>query len=412
MNHEYVLLMGALLILGISLLSHITAHLLHRRARLAEVASWLLCGVFLANVHHLGGPDIGKSIAENHMFAGAAFLGVSLLLAKAALETDLFSLIKNLGRGGLVAALGVAMPFMLCGFGLASWLMPSASLLTKLVIGGMVSPTSIGIGLMLFTSMGLVQTKTAQFVLAVAAIDDVIGLGIMSMIQSSASGGQASIGLAVGAMVKAFLFVATVATIGYFTAPKISRVLQHLHGGETMRMKLALIPPLVGAALAHAFGLPELTGVYAGGVFLTETHFDGFSGKRKVEDFLTPYEALLVPVFLVSVGLQVNVPALIGGTPLALFAGCLGVLIGSKLLIARFLAGPSTNMNWRAVGWGTLPRGEVALVVCQAGLTAGVIEGWVFGVCVMLVIATAIITSVMLKKSLAEASTELAPQQG
>jgi Kef-type K+ transport system membrane component KefB len=101
------------------------------------------------------------------------------------------------------------------------------------------------------------------------------------------------------------------------------------------------------------------------------SHFSKFAG-----------EALLIPVFFVTIGLSADLHTVGPVLPFALgllVVAVLGKVVGSGL-----------------VGIGMVARGEVALVAATLGLKSGAIDGGVFSAIVLVALATTVITPVAL----------------
>jgi Kef-type K+ transport system membrane component KefB len=105
-----------------------------------------------------------------------------------------------------------------------------------------------------------------------------------------------------------------------------------------------------------------------------------------------------VPIFFVSIGLEVNARALgLDGVPFALLIIAVAVL--SKVLgsgVGARLGGFSTKDALR-VGVGMASRGEVGLIVASVGLAAGLIGDTIFSSVVLMVLATTLITPILLR---------------
>lgn len=393
---------NVLVCISIVLAAHLVGRQLNVLTKQTEAIGWLLLGGLMGNAHHVGLTWL-DGLKHNQIFAGLAFVGVALLLIEAALETDLAQMVKNLGRAGLLAILGVAIPLFLVGFGLATLLFPGASLAAKIVIGGMVTPTSLGIAAKILKDQGILSSKSAQLAMNVAAIDDIIGLVVMALVESLGRGGNLSLAGAAWPMAKATSFMVIGLSGGWFLAKPLSSLLSRLHGGEVMKLTLALASCFSFGWLAHACGLSPLMGVYAGGVFWTEAHFKKFDGtEHGVEYLLKPFRFFFVPLFFVEVGTKVDLLALLAIKPLLLFTSCLGILVATKLALGK-LGGQDTDST--IVGLATIPRGEVALVIATAGLRMHAIDQSVYAVCVALVVGSAMVTSAFLPRAIKRVET-------
>jgi Na+:H+ antiporter len=124
---------------------------------------------------------------------------------------------------------------------------------------------------------------------------------------------------------------------------------------------------------AVSIGVATIVGAFLAGMALSETV------DLRVRDLAHGITELLVPFFLVGIGLHLDLSALAHRGTLTLAAvvcvvAVLSKLIGCGLGMWRFGFGDVMR-----VGIGMVPRGEVGMVVAQIGLTMGVIEKPVYG---------------------------------
>jgi len=125
---------------------------------------------------------------------------------------------------------------------------------------------------------------------------------------------------------------------------------------------------LVALAIAFCFllawvaswvGLAPIVGAFAAGLILDEAHFESFRDHEelKLEQLLRPVSSLLVPVFLLLMGLRVDLRAF---CPTRIVGLC-GALTLAAIVASRFgaLLFFERQINRIAIGVGMIPRGEV-----------------------------------------------------
>src|SRR5439155_635433 len=134
-------------------------------------------------------------------------------------------------------------------------------------------------------------------------------------------------------------------------------------------------------------GAAVVDDVLAGGVFAGAAFRNDFSeGARHLA-------AVFTPIFFVSLGLQVNVPAVAAQIGLIPLAAALTVVAVITKVVGCSLPARLAKMTVHeavAIGWGMTPRGEVGLIVAVAALTAGVIGDALFSVIVFVLILVTI----------------------
>lgn len=122
------------------------------------------------------------------------------------------------------------------------------------------------------------------------------------------------------------------------------------------------------AAAAQAFGLSMALGAFLAGLLLAETEF-----RRQIETDLEPFKDLLLGLFFVTVGMQIDI-ALLLSEPLRILAAVIGLFVVKGLIIAPLAR--AFGLPWpRAIEMAFLlgQAGEFAFVVVAAARTAGAI---------------------------------------
>ena len=106
---------------------------------------------------------------------------------------------------------------------------------------------------------------------------------------------------------------------------------------------------------------------------------------------------LISPVFFASIGLKTDISGL---TPtILLFSVCFVVVALITKIIGCGLAAKVCRFSWPdslKVGVGMMTRGEVALIVAQKGLGVGVVDSVFFTAVILLIVASSLITPLVL----------------
>jgi len=364
------LLLALIALLAAAKLGGALAERLGQPAVLGE----LLAGVGLGALP-LAGVNGFAWVARDHVVESLAELGVILLLFEVGLSTRLADLMKVGLSAFLVALIGVVTP-MLLGYGVGMWLLPGRGHLVALFLGATLSATSVGITARVLKDMGKVRSSAGQIILGAAVIDDVMGLVVLAVMvglaAANGSGEEGSTLLALGVVTgKAVGFIAGALVLGRWLAPRLFHLAARLrvNGGV---FTLGLLVCFWLSWLAHVVGLAPIVGAFAAGLVLEGVPFDRLlpSGDR-LESLLLPLSAVLVPIFFVRMGLQVNLPGLAGGSLMLVLALTVAAILG-KQACALAVVTPGTDRL--TVGLGMIPRGEVGLIFAAMGLTL-VVDG-------------------------------------
>lgn len=370
----------------------------------------LVAGIAMAALPLLGIEGLAY-VARDPVVEALAELGVILLLFEVGLETRLANLVRVGASAFLVATVGVAAPMAL-GWLVGRWLLPGSHPYLPAFLGATLCATSVGITARVLRDLGRVATVEAQIILGAAVIDDVLGLLVLAVmvgLVEGGGGGTAAVAAAVAA--KALAFVAGALLVGRRLAPALFRAASRLRG-KGVAFTLALVVCFALSFLAHLAGLAPIVGAFAAGLILEGVPFEelGPAGGR-IEDLLMPLSAVLVPVFFVRMGLQVD-PAQLAGGPLGLALALTAAAVVGKQACA--LGVVTRGADRLAVGLGMIPRGEVGLIFAGIGLQLRV-EGrpllgpGEFAAVVSMVLLTTLVTPPLLRWRLARSPPAPAP---
>jgi Kef-type K+ transport system membrane component KefB len=108
---------------------------------------------------------------------------------------------------------------------------------------------------------------------------------------------------------------------------------------------------------------------------------------------------LLVPFFLVGLGLRIDLSVFRSGSSLMLAGLILVTAILSKVIGCGLAALPLGRSEALKIGVGMIPRGEVGLVVGQLGLTIGILSQDLYDVVVFMAVATTIVSPPLIKRA-------------
>jgi len=143
--------------------------------------------------------------------------------------------------------------------------------------------------------------------------------------------------------------------------------------------------------LAVYAGVAAIIGAFLAGVALSE------AAEQRVHDLTDGVAELLVPFFLVGIGLHFNVTAFTAPGSLALAGIILLAAIVSKFAGCGLGAIAMGRTDAIRVGVGMIPRGEVGMVVAQIGLNQGVMKESVYGMIVFMSVMTTLVAPPLLK---------------
>lgn len=335
------------------------------------------------------------------IFHFLAELGVVLLLFEIGLSTDLKAMFR-VGPAALsVAAIGVAVPFLLGGL---FWSraphmqVPSTVplLATAIFVGATLTATSVGITARVLSDLGQLASAEARIIVGAAVIDDIFGLVILGVVSAMAGGGVVTAGGTVRILLIAVCFLVGAVAVGGRIAPLLFARLARVPGRDVIPLG-AFVTCLLLAAFADRAGSALIIGAFAAGLVLAET-----AESAHIEEKLRPVVSLFTPVFFVMVGGAVDLRLFALGRPGA--GGVLWIALALSVLavVGKFVAGwaaPWVKFRRQIVGVGMIPRGEVGLIFADIGRRSGVLGAELFNALLLMVLVTTFLAPVLLKKA-------------
>ncbi|MFH1404869.1 MAG: cation:proton antiporter [Patescibacteria group bacterium] len=392
-----------------------------------SVLGELVIGVILGNLALLG-LHWFEPIKTNEIIEFLSELGVVILLFQIGLESNIKEM-KKVGMASLlVAIIGVIVPFILGTYVVGPWLLPGLSMNAYLFLGAAMTATSVGITGRVFKDLKKLHLPEAKIVLGAAVIDDILGLIILAVVSALVTVGAVSVGAISLIIGKAVLFLIAAIVIGQLAAPWLGKFFSKIHTGVGTKFTLAIAFCLIFSYVAQLIGLAAIVGAFAAGLVLDAVHFRYFKdakvirdikevakdardeikerldaviephAHRHIEDIIEPVAFLLVPIFFVYTGMQVNL-----GTLSDIRVVGVAIAITVVAIIGKYVAGfGAKGVNRSMIGFGMVPRGEVGLIFASIGKGLGVVSDEVFSVIVIMVILTTLLTppilAFMLKK--------------
>ncbi|MBW7453918.1 cation:proton antiporter [Paenibacillus sepulcri] len=372
--------MEFILYLALIILSTKVAGDLSVRLGQPAVLGKLLAGIVL-------GPAVLGWVHADEFISHFSEIGVLLLMFIAGLETDLDQLRKNWKASFAVAVGGIILPFI-GGYGVAAAM--GLSNTHSLFLGMLLCATSVSISVQTLKEMNQLNSREGTTILGAAVVDDVIVVVLLAVMMSLL--GTADDSSLAFMFTKKLLFFVIVLFAGWFIVPLFMRFLAPFRVSEAV-MSAALVICFGFSYFAELMGVAGIIGAFAAGIAVSQTKF-----RHAVEAKVEPIAyTLFVPVFFVSIGLNITFAGL-GGQ--IIFILVVTVVAALTKLAGGGLGARITGFNTRsslAIGTGMISRGEVALIIAAAGLESGLLLPEYFTSVVMVVILTTLITPPLLK---------------
>lgn len=385
------------------------------RLRMPPVVGELTAGVVL-------GPSLFGNVApglshwllprdpeQMHLLSAVAQLGVLLLVAITGAHIDLALLGRKRRAIGLVSMGSVLLPLALgfaLGFLLPGSLMGGTGGRTTfaLFIGVAVAVSALPVIAKTLFDMGLLHRNVGQIIVGAAAVSDIVGWLLLSIVSA-----MATHGLRAGVVVESVAYLLVVLAVTVVARPLVKRVLRPAErpGRPGAGLSLIFVLIMLSAAGTQALNMEPILGAFLCGIVVGSL---GSASRRSLDSMRTFVMATLAPLFLATAGLQVDLTTL--GRPRVLLAAVitLAVAIGAKFaggyLGARL--GRLDRLEALAIGAGLNARGVVEIVLASVGLRLGVLNTASYTVIVLVAVVTSVMAPPILRRATGRITTTTA----
>ena len=249
--------------------------------------------------------------------------------------------------------------------GAAVVLVLDAPFATAVILGLVLALSSTAVVMQLMSEQHSTGTRLGQAVFAVLMLQDLAVVPILILIGALARGsGDGAVMLAVVTVAKAGGAIALIYLVGGRVIHPLFKAFAR-HRQPDVFMALILLSTFGIAALSAAAGLSMALGALIAGLLLAETEF-----KHEVELMIEPFKGLLMGLFFMTVGMQMDTRQVVEA-PLWLAGAVLGLVAIKALVIAViFRVG---RLPWpKAIEGGLLlgQGGEFAFIVIGFAVSA------------------------------------------
>jgi len=362
--------------------------MLAERIKQPAVLGELLAGILL-------GSSVLGWVRPDNFLTLLAQIGAVVLLFEAGVGTDYRDFMKVKHWALAVAVVGVCFPFV---FGYLIALAFGLQTLTSVFIGATLTATSVGITVRVFRDLGKSAAREAHIVIGAAVVDDVIGLIILAAVVGLATSGSFSL-LNLGVITAlAIFFLGGSLLLGNLAAAPILKFINQLKV-RGLLLIFVISFCLLMAWLAQLAGLAPIVGAFAAGLILSNTEHKEYINRR-----IEPVSSLIVPIFFVMMGTEVDVAVFNPFNQANQAVLFLAALLFLAAVIGKLMSGFAVRekLNHWAIGVGMVPRGEVGLIFASYGLIHGIVSGQLYAALLAVVFLTTFVTPPLLKRLLAK----------
>lgn len=348
LEYEYVLILLALSVVTILIID---------RFRISPLIGYLLVGIVISSntTGLIPFSDTTRYLGE---------IGVVFLLFSIGLDFSLsrfYSMRKTLLEvGGAQVIIGTLSGFIIAwSLGLV-WQ-------ASLILGGALALSSTALVMKQLVDQLELQTEHGLKAFGILLFQDMAAVPFLVLIPILAQGQVEHLWMALTlALIKGILVLAIIILLGKTLIPRLFHMVSF---SEELFTLTVLLISLTAAWLTHKFGLSLALGAFMAGMMLSETRY-----RYQIENEIRPFRDILLGLFFITVGMQLDPSALMNDWPWVLLL-LVGLMCGKGLaiyLIMRFLnyTVPVSIRTGLILGQG----GEFSIALLTLSVLSGLIS--------------------------------------
>ena len=362
------------LVLAVAIL---VSPLLAERIRLPGIVGLVLAGLVL-------GPHVTGLLERTGTVEQLGGLGLLYLMFLAGLELDIDELYHYRRAAGVFGALTFAIPFVI-GAGVG-WAFGFAA--AEAVVLGLLFASQTLVAYPVVRRYGLVGNRAVASTVGATVITDTVALAALGVVVglSTAGGG-------VDVVIRLILGLAVLTAYCTWVLPRVARWFFAGLGQEpVLRFVFVLAGFLSAAALGELLGVESIVGAFFAGLALNRLVPNRGTLMQSIE-FVGA--ALLVPLFLISVGMLVD-PAVVSNPRTVLLAAVVSVLILMAKAAAAWLTGRVFRFSGAEIGVMFGLSGAHAAATLAATIVAfeiGLFDDEVVNAVLLVILVTVVVSS-------------------
>ena len=386
------------LVFGIVMLIIFSAPLLFRRFKVPGIIGLILFGAIV-------GPSAIGLLERDATMVLLGTVGLIYLMFMAGLSIDLNQFRKMRNRSLIFGILSFTIPQMLA---LATGLyLLGYSMETALLLGSIVGSHTL-LAYPLARRLGIVKNKAITMAMGGSIVTDLVSLIVLAVVMASL-GGALNVWFWTKFISMMLLFGISI----MYLLPKLGRwFFRNVQNETSAEYAFLLCCLFVSAALAQAIGLAPIIGAFLAGIALNNLIPENSSTMIRIQ-FVG--DALLVPFFLISVGMLVDFGVLFS----SLEVWVLAFLFTMIVLVGKITAAKLsqwifrlTNAEFGAVTGLTIPQAAATLAVTLVGFEVGLFSQNAVNAVIVMILITCIIGPMLVENygrrmALAEDDDEL-----
>lgn len=371
------------LVFGMVMLIIFTAPLLFRRYKIPGIIGLILFGA-------IAGPSAMGILERDATMVLLGTVGLIYLMFMAGLSIDLNQFNKLRSRSLVFGLFSFFLPQMMAlvvGLYLLGY-----SLETALLLGSIVGSHTL-LAYPLARRLGITKNKAVTMAMGGSIVTDLISLVVLAVVMASIGGELDGIFW--------FKFVSMLLLFGasvLYVLPRIGRwFFRTVQNDSSTEYAFLLCCLFISAAVAQAIGLAPIIGAFLAGLALNSLVPENSTSMLRIQ-FVG--DALLVPFFLISVGMLVDFSVLLSSFEVWIYAFVFTSLVlvgkvGAAWIIRAIFKYSKTEFG--VVAGLTTPQAAATLAVTLVGFEAGLFSQNAVNAVIVMILITCIIGPILVE---------------
>lgn len=377
-----------------TLLISLLVNILLKKFHLPTIIGYIFTGTIIAYAFDL------HDVANNHELKEIAEFGVVFLMFTIGLEFSIEHL-KRMKRevfltGNLQIVITALLALSVCMF------VFKMDFQTSMIIGAALSLSSTAIVLKTFNETKEIKKRYGQRVLGILIMQDIAVIPILLMISFFAVSDKSVVTILVETTASALALLFVLYLVGkYLLEPFLLSISKT--GSDEIFVSSVLFIAIGASYMAHSFGFSYSLGAFIAGMLISETKY-----KHQVEADLIPFRNILLGIFFITVGMQINFSIIAEHIVTVLFL--LPALLGAKYLIIYYIVKiDETKRVAFKTAVSLIQIGEFSLAVFELAKSRDLLDPTISQILIVTVVLSMILTPFILK-NLSKVAAKLLPE--
>ena len=353
-----------------------------RRFNMPTVVGYIITGAIIGSIMHVD--------AHDDTLHHVAEFGIVFLMFTIGLEVSfahLREMKKEVLAYGVSQVVGTAVVM-----GALAYFLFGIEAKSAIIIGSALALSSTAIVLKMLNESGQIKTPVGRSALGILIFQDIAVIPILLMITIFTSADKSLGALLAQTAIDAVITVGVLVLAGKFLLGHLFRIVSATNSKEIYMGSILLT--VVGASyFAHHFGFSYSLGGFIAGMMIADTIY-----KYQVEADLIPFRDLLLGVFFVSVGLQIDLNIVLQNI-LPIIGLVVGLMVVKTIVLFLIVVISAQKQDALKTALTLSQVGEFALVVLSMVLSSQMMDPAPVQVLIVTIVLSMIATPFLIDQS-------------